>query len=401
MDVMPAATSDVRIATGGTFVDLDERIPLARPRIGDAGSVLQRIAGALASGSLTDGATVRELEDAAAGYLGVRHCIAVASCTTGLMMVIRAAGVTGTIVMPSFTFVATAHAAAWNGCEPAFADIDAGRLTLDPESVALAIHTRTGAILATHLYGAPADAEALEDLASRHGIRLFFDAAHAFGAERHGRRVGGFGDAEVFSLSPTKPLVAAEGGLIATDDDLLAERCRTARAYGHPGDYDARFVGLNGRMSELHAAVALGSLSDLEARLRSRSRLAEAYRAALDGVDGISFPTIDASDRSTFKDLTILVDAQESGITADQLAAALGASGIETRRYYSPPVHRMAAYRAVARRPVPLPVTERAAREAVSLPLWDSMDDDTLERVTSSIREIVEEHRVARGISTG
>ena len=136
------------------------------------------------------------------------------------------------------------------------------------------------AILATHIFGTPCDVEGLQEVADRNGLRLFFDAAHAFGSTHGGTKVGGFGDAEVFSLSPTKVVVAAEGGIIATNDDLLAERCRIGRNYGNPGDYDCRFVGLNARMSELHAATALASLQDLDERLEERNRLAASYTAS-------------------------------------------------------------------------------------------------------------------------
>ena len=187
--------------------------------------------------------------------------------------------------------------------------------------------------------------------------------------------VGGFGDAEVFSLSPTKVLVAAEGGIIATDDDLLAERCRIGRDYGNPGDYDCRFIGLNARMSELHAAMALASFEDLEERLRERTRLADAYRSALGSVPGLSFPIVPAGDRSTYKDLTVLIDPESFGGSSSAVGEALRAEGIDSRRYYHPPVHRMRAYRGRGRMVGSLAVTDRAAERVLSLPLWVGMTD--------------------------
>ena len=277
------------------------------------------------SGLLTNGPFVRRLEVRAAAYLGVRHCVAVACCTAGLMLVLRVAELTGEVIVPSFTFAATAHAVDWNGLRPVFADVDPDTLTLAPASVERGIGLRTSAILATHVYGTPCDVEGLAALAEEHGLRLFFDAAHAFGSRHRGRMVGGFGDAEVFSLSPTKVLVAAEGGIIATDDDLLAERCRIGRDYGNPGDYDCRFIGLNARMSELHAAVALASFEDLEERLRERTRLADAYRSALGSVPGVSFPIVPDGDRSTYKDLTVLIDPESFG--GSSLGGRRGAQG--------------------------------------------------------------------------
>jgi dTDP-4-amino-4,6-dideoxygalactose transaminase len=243
------------------------------------------------------------------------------------------------------------------------------------------------AILATHLYGAPCDVDGLADVARRNGIALFFDAAHGFGAKRDGRMVGGFGAAEVFSMTPTKTLIAGEGGIIATNDDLVAERCRIGRNYGNPGDYDCRFIGLNARMSELHAALALASFDDLEERIARRGELAARYREVLGEIPGIGFPVVRDEDRSTYKDLTILVDEDGFGTSADDLGEALAAEGIETRRYYSPPVHRMRAYRALAAG-TSLPVTERAARAALSLPLSADMTSAHIERVGEAIRRI-------------
>jgi dTDP-4-amino-4,6-dideoxygalactose transaminase len=362
------------------------RIPLARPTVPDPAALAFHMELILHSGVFTNGPYVRRFENEAATYLGVRHCIAVSSCTSGLMLVLRAAELTGEIVVPSFTFAATAHAADWNGLRPVFADVDPDTLTLDPASVEPLVGARTSAILATHLYGTPCDVEGLADVAAANGLRLFFDAAHAFGSERRAVRVGGFGDAEVFSLSPTKVVVAGEGGVIATNDDLLAERCRIGRDYGNPGDYDCRFVGLNARMSEVHAATASSSLSDLDERLVERRRLAARYREALARVEGVSFPWVGVGDRSTYKDLTVLVDGGRSGMDADGLGRALAARGIETRRYYSPPVHRMRAYRSLAAGSGPLPLTERAAAQALSLPLWVGMTDQDVDAVAGAIR---------------
>jgi dTDP-4-amino-4,6-dideoxygalactose transaminase len=301
------------------------------------------------------------------------------------MLVLRAAEITGDVLVPSFTFAATAHAVAWNGLRPVFVDIRSDTLNMSSEACERAIAVGTSAILAAHIFGTPADVEGLERIAKEHGLRLFFDAAHAFGARHLGQMVGGFGDAEVFSLSPTKVLVAGEGGVIATDDDLLAERCRIGRNYGNPGDYDCRFVGLNARMSEFHAAVALGSFEDLEDRLTEREELAATYRDALADLPGITFPTISEGDRSTFKDLTILVDAPGFGLGPDDLGRALAAEGIETRRYYAPPVHTMQAYRSLGTPEHMLEVTDQVASRTLTLPLWTGMGADRVRRVALAI----------------
>lgn len=364
-----------------------EGLPLARPTIPDPAAVAERLRAVLESAVLTNGPRVAELEERAAAYLGVRHAVAVSSCTAGLMLVLRGAALTGDVVLPSFTFQATAHAVSWNGLRPAFADIDAGTLTLSAGAAARATGMRTSAILATHTYGTPADVDGLAQTAAQSGIRLFFDAAHAFGARHGNRRIGGFGDAEVFSLTPTKPLVAGEGGIVATDDDALAGEIRLARDYGKEPDYDCRIIGLNARMSELHAVVALASLESIDERVARRNEIARAYREAIGTIPGVGFPSVREEDLSTYKDLTILVEAERFGMDAASLGEALAPEGIETRRYYAPPVHRTRAYRAVANGGS-LPVTDEAAGRVLTLPLWEGMTEEHVGLVAEAVSRV-------------
>jgi dTDP-4-amino-4,6-dideoxygalactose transaminase len=384
--ITPAST-DVPAVAGGVPI-FPEGLPLSRPSIADAGAVARDVEAIVRSGLLTNGPFVRRLETQAAEYLGVRHCVAVSCCTAGLMLVLRAAELTGEVIVPSFTFAATAHAVDWNRLRPVFADIDAETLTLDAAAVEAAVGMRTSAILATHVYGTPCDVDGLTAVAKEHGLRLFFDAAHAFGSSLDGRMVGRFGDAEVFSLSPSKVLVAAEGGIIATDDDLLAERCRIGLDYGNPGDYDCLFVGLNGRMSELHAATALASFEDLDDRLEERNRLAAIYHESLTPIAGLTFPIVPEGGRSTYKDLAVLIDPERFGASASVVAAALGAEGVQTRRYFDPPVHRMRAYRDRGRASGDLPVTVRASERILCLPLWVGLEDEQVRRVAEALDRI-------------
>jgi dTDP-4-amino-4,6-dideoxygalactose transaminase len=251
-----------------------------------------------------------------------------------------------------------------------------------------AVGVRTSAILATHTFGTPCEIDELETVARQTGTRLFFDAAHAFGSRRAGVPIGRFGDAEVFSLSPTKVLVGGEGGIVATNDDLLAERCRIGRDYGNPGDYDCQFVGLNARMSEFHAAFAIASLTTLDERIARRNELVDRYREALT-MPGLAFPIVHPYDLSTFKDFTVLVDPEVFGIDALGVAGALEAVGVETRRYYSPPVHSMRAYRRGAQT-ADLPVTERISSRVLTLPLWSHMSGTQVDYVSTAVRRIHE-----------
>ncbi|HEV2068513.1 MAG TPA: DegT/DnrJ/EryC1/StrS family aminotransferase [Acidimicrobiales bacterium] len=358
-------------------------LPLVRPWVPDIPGIGRRIEAVLASGRLTVGPLVRELEDTVAEYLGVEHVVAVASCTSGLMLVLQALGATGPVVLPSFTFSASAHAVVWAGGSPVFADIEPESLTLDPEAAAAAAAGAV-AVMATHVFGTPCAVERLQAVADEAGLPLVYDAAHALGSRRRGRPIGGFGAAEVFSLSPTKVVVAGEGGLVATNDAALAEACRLGRDYGNPGDYDCRFPGLNARMSELHAAVALASFAQLDERVAHRNALVETFKAATARLPGLSFPSVDDADVSTYKDLTLLVDGPAFGLTAEELGQALRAEGIDCRRYYVPPVHRQRAYAGLAAAD-PLPVTERVADQVLTPPLWSHMKGETVRQVAEAV----------------
>lgn len=363
-------------------------IPFAKPTTPEFEELAVDLKTILESGRLTNGSYVAELERRASERLGVRHCVAVASCTSGLMLVLRGADISGDVVLPSFTFVATAHAVVWNGLRPVFADVESDTLTLSPLAAQRGLGVRTGAILATHTFGTPCATEALEEVAKSNGIRLFFDAAHAFGSLRQGTPIGGFGDAEVFSLSPTKVLSSAEGGIIATNDDLLAERCRHGRDYGNPGDYDVRLIGLNARMSEIHAAFALHSLDRLDDHIAHRNRIAQTYRSALAEVPGISFPTVSPGDTSTYKDFTTLIDPIDFGMTAREVGEALQDHGVDTRRYFSPPVHEMRAYQLQPKAVGDLRVTDEVSERVLTLPMWSDMPEALALRVAEAIRTL-------------
>jgi dTDP-4-amino-4,6-dideoxygalactose transaminase len=346
-------------------------LPFFRPATPSLERVTARLAPSYERGMLTNGSLVRQFEAEAAQRLGVPHVVAVASCTAGLMLVFQALARRDTaVVMPSFTFSATAHAAHWAGAVPRFAECDVTTCQLDVADAATRLDGAS-LLVGTHVFGSPCTPEAVEELGRSAGIPVVFDAAHGFGGTRAGRPLGTFGDAEVFSLSPTKPMTSGEGGLVALHDDDLAARVRLGVDYGNPGDYDTLFAGLNARMSELHAAVGLESLVDLDAHLAVRRELAERYRVALKGVEGITPQVVDPLDESTYKDFTVVVDEAVFGLDRDTLAVALRAEGVDTRPYFYPPVHRQRAY---ADLDTPeLPATDWVAQRVISLPLWRDM----------------------------
>jgi len=377
-------SADVRPALLGGPPAFGDGLPLTRVALSGREALQQRLTAILDSGMLTNGATVRELEERIAARLGVAHAVAVANCTAGLMLVYQALGVAGRrVVLPSFTFAASAHAAVWAGAAVDFADVDPATATLDPADVDGHLDG-AAALSATHVYGTPCDVEALQKVADEAGVPVVYDAAHALGSVHQGVPVGRFGTAEVFSLSPTKVVVAGEGGIVTTGDPALAGALRIGRDYGNPGDYDCRFPGLNARLSELHAAVALASLDGLDERIEHRNELARVFAGELDGLPGIRVVVPPPGDRSTFKDLTVVIDARRFGVDAAVMQLALRAEGIDSRRYYHPPIHRQQAYAARWATPRPLPVTDELAASALSPPLWSHMDAATVRRVAEA-----------------
>jgi dTDP-4-amino-4,6-dideoxygalactose transaminase len=353
-------------------------LPFARPAALDLDRVRRRLDASYDAGMLTNGPLVRELEETVAARLDVRRVVAVSSCTAGLMLTIRALG-GGEYVVPSFTFSASGHAVAWNGASPRFAECDRESFLLDEADAARLLDGSAG-VLATHVFGAPCNPVVFETLARKAGVPLVFDAAHGLGGRCAGKPLGGFGDAEVFSLSPTKLVVAGEGGLVTTNRDDVAEAVRIGRDYGNPGDYDTRFVGLNARMSEVHAAQALESLSQLDEHLARRRALAAVYSEGMLGLPGVSAQRIADGDETTYKDFTIIVDPDELGVSRDVLATALRADGIDTRKYFSPPVHRQKSYANVARG-VELPITDDVAARVLSLPMYFDLSPESVEGV--------------------
>ncbi|MFI6977745.1 DegT/DnrJ/EryC1/StrS family aminotransferase [Embleya sp. NPDC050154] len=361
-----------------------EGLPLTRVHVPEREELARRLDTILTSGRLTDGATVRELEEDAAARLEVPYVVAVSNCTSGLMLALQALGVSGSVAMPGFTFSATAHAAHWAGATPVFAEVDPDSLTLDAtDAAALLAESGASALMATHVYGTPCRVEELAKVADDAGVPIVYDAAHALGSRRAGTPIGGFGAAEVFSLSPTKVVTAGEGGLIATRDEGLAQACRLGRGYGNPGDYDCLFPGLNARMSELHAALALVSLRGLPERVAARSHLVGVFADAIADVPGLRLPVLADGDVSTWKDLTLVVDPDTFGLDTPTLARALKADGIDSRRYFHPPVNRQKAYAHLPARP--LPITDDVSSRVLTLPLWSHMDEPTVRRVADTV----------------
>lgn len=364
-------------------------IPLNRPTLPPYTLLDEKVKSFYETGMITNGPVVRQLEADIQETLRVVNAVAVSCCTSGLMLTLGCGSLSGKVALPSFTFFASAHAVVWNGLEPVFvdADIDTWNMSTEALKQVLEVEDDVSGIMPVNIFGNPCDIDALQALASDHGLSLIYDSAHAMGAKVGNNWVGGFGDAEVFSLSPTKVVVAGEGGVITTNDGEVAERLIAGRNYGDAGDYDPSFFGLNARMSEFHAALALESFRMLELNVSRRNAIADRYTEGLSILPGVAFQRIREGNRSTFKDFTVLIDEERFGLSRDVLSWHLSNEGIDSRKYYYPPVHRTNAYweRWGKKYDERLPVTNRLSKHALSLPIWSHMEIGLIDRVVESI----------------
>lgn len=386
--------SDVPAILGG-MPAFEEKVNIVRPVMPDFSEMAEGVQSILSSGMVTKGQYLKKFEAAVREHLGVKHAIGVSSCTSGLMLTYRGLGLTGDVVVPSFTFMATVSALVWSGLHPVYADVEAGTTNLSPEAAEAAITPRTSAIVAVHNFGNPAELDALSDIARRHNLRLILDAAHGFGARYHGQPVGRQADAHVFSLSPTKLLITGEGGIVATDDDALAEAIIMGREYGNSGNYDSAFAGLNARMPEFNALMGLRSLERLEDAAVTRNQTADLYQEMLGHLPGVEFQEVRPGNRCSYKDLSIIFDPALFGMTRDELAQALAAENIDTRKYYEPPVHRQSAY-AHLYDGRPLPNTDWLAANSLSFPMWSDMQPQVVMQICEAVQRIYQNREAVK-----
>jgi dTDP-4-amino-4,6-dideoxygalactose transaminase len=313
------------------------------------------------------------------------------NATVALEIAIRALGLTGEVIVPSFTFVATAHALQWQQITPVFCDVDRHTHNIDPARVEELVTPRTTGIIGVHLWGRPADAAALGEIAARRRLRLMFDAAHAFGCSAGGRMIGALGDAEVFSFHATKFLNSGEGGAVTTNDDELAQRMRLMRNFGFAGYDEVVYVGTNGKMNELSAAMGLTSLEAMDAFIAVNRANHAAYAAALDGIPGLTLLRYDDRERSNFQYVVVDVEEAEAGLSRDELQQVLQAEQVMARRYFHPGVHRMEPYRSYfPQAGRVLPETERLTRRVLTLPTGTAVDAEIIGRVCDIIRLAVQ-----------
>jgi dTDP-4-amino-4,6-dideoxygalactose transaminase len=376
------------LAIFGAPPAFSEKVHVGRPNIGSREQLLARINDMLDRNWLTNnGPYVREFEKRIAEFAGVRHCVAMCNATVSLEIAIRALGLTGEVIVPSFTFIATAHALQWQEITPVFCDIDPRTHNIDPAKIEGMITPKTTGIIGVHTWGRPCEVEALTVIARRRNLHLLFDAAHAFGCSYKGRSIGGFGQCEILSFHATKFFNTFEGGAVLTNDDGLADKMRLMRNFGFRGNDNVVYIGTNGKMTEICAAMGLTSLESVDQFIRTNRRNYEAYSRELDGLPGVALIPFDPAHQTNYQYVVIEVDAAKSGLSRDELVAIFESENVLARRYFFPGCHRMEPYRSFfPNAGLLLPETEKLCGSVMALPTGTAVDDKTVEIICGVLR---------------
>lgn len=374
---------DLPAILGGTPA-FPEKIDIVRPNLPPIEEVQARFGEVLANGKITNnGRYVRAFERSLTERLGTPTAV-MANGTLALTLLLRGLGRSGEIILPSFTFPATAHAAIWCGYRVRFADVNPETWTLDPESVKSVCSTETAAIVPVHIFGVTCDVDALVELALETRAPLVFDAAHAFGTSYNNRPVGSCGDAEVFSFHATKLFAIGEGGAVATENAEWLRAVRAGRNFGLNPDGDCEDPGTNAKMSDLFAIIGLSALENFSERLAGRRRIGHLLREKFGKIPGVTLQRIPENCVSNHQNFAILVDPDEFGLTRDELHAAMDAENVTTRKYFYPPLHEMSCYQRFAEG-ADLPETERIASRVLCFPIYSDMTDAEVDAMVGAV----------------
>ena len=389
---MKKIQSSRNLAINGAPPAFKQWLHVGRPNIGSREAFLKYAGEIFDSGRLSNnGPLVQELEQRVAQLHRVKHCVAMCNGTVALEIAIRALRLEGEVIVPSYTFIATAHALHWQAITPVFADIDPVTHNLDPAAVRRMITPRTTGIVGLHLWGRSAPVDELQAIADEHGLKLMFDAAHAFGCSHKGEMIGNFGACEVLSFHATKFFNTFEGGAVLTNDDELAETMRLMRNFGFSGLDIVIHPGTNGKMIEVAAAMGLVNLEAINDVIAMNRRNHQAYLEALSDLPGISLLTFDKAERNNYQYVVMEV-GEVCPVSRDQIIEMLHAENIRARRYFWPGCHNMQPYRELyPHAGLLLPNTLRVADRVVVLPTGTAMDQEMINDVAAMIRVLIED----------
>lgn len=373
----------------------DEPLHVGRPNIGDPQRMLERVQTILQNRWLSnDGPMGREFERRIAELCQVKHCVAMCNGTVALEIAIRALGLSGEVILPSYTFIATAHALQWQEITPVFCDIDPRTHTLDPNKLEQMITPDTTGIIGVHLWGRVCDVDAIDAAAQRHNLAVLYDAAHALGCQRDGRVVGSFGRAEVLSFHATKYINCGEGGAVVTNDDQLAEKMRLMRNFGFVDFDKVMHVGTNGKMSEMAAAMGLTSLESREEFVSINRRNYLAYRSAFDAMQGLRVIQYESQDQPNYQYIVLEIDESVTQLSRDELVELCFSENVRARRYFWPGCHRMEPYRSYfPHAHLLLEQTEAVAGRVMLLPTGTAIGLEAIAAIGSIFR-LAQQHGV-------
>ncbi len=366
-----------------------EPLHVGRPNIGSQEAFLQRVGTIFDNRWLTNnGPMVQELESRIASYLGVKHCVAMCNGTVALEIAIRALELKGEVIIPSYTFIATAHALHWQEITPVFADVNPATHILDPAAVRRMITPKTTGIIGVHLWGRPAPHAELQSIANDHGLKLMYDAAHAFGCSLGGTMIGNFGECEVLSFHATKIFNTFEGGAVVTNNDALADKMRLMRNFGFAGFDNVIHPGTNGKMTEICAAMGLTNLDAIENIIAANRRNYQAYREAFSAIPGLSLLSYNEAEKNNYQYIVMEV-GDDFPASRDEIVAALHAENILARKYFWPGCHRMKPYRDLfPHAGMMLKHTEAVARRVVVLPSGITLPEQAVKTIAAVIHAL-------------
>ncbi|WP_455585856.1 DegT/DnrJ/EryC1/StrS family aminotransferase [Bacteroides sp.] len=328
----------------------------------------------------------RELEKALCEYLKVPYISLFTNGTLPLITALQALRITGEVVTTPYSFVATTHALWWNGIKPVFVDIDPETCNIDPEKIEAAITPKTTAIMPVHVYGKPCDTIRIQEIADKYGLKVIYDAAHAFGVEVNGESILKSGDMSTLSFHATKVYNTIEGGALVMKDEQTKKRIDYLKNFGFAGEIEVVAPGINGKMDEIRSAYGLLNLKQVDAAIAARKRVAKAYRKALRGIKGITFMDDMPGVQHNYSYFPIFIDAEKYGMTRDELYFKMKEDNVLGRRYFYPLISEFSTYRGLeSATKENLPIATKIADSVICLPMHHSLDKDDIERILVQI----------------
>lgn len=367
-----------------------EPVYVTKPALPDPSELCRALEKIWQSGQLSNnGQMVRQLENELAAFLGNDNLSVFTNGTVALQIACRTLDLCGEVITTPFTFAATPHALAWNGIRPVFCDIEEDTFNIDPDRIEALITKKTTAILPVHVFGNPCQVEKLEAIAARHGLKVLYDAAHAFGAKMQDRPIAAYGDISMFSFHATKVFHTVEGGALSFKDPILQKRAERLRNFGLNEDNTVSEPGTNGKMNEIQATVGLLLLKKVNKEIERRKELTALYRQMLADVPGISMVMPPSGLTPNYPYCIIRIDPQAYGLTRDALYLELLGRNIISRKYFYPLCSNFSCYQSLPSSSViNLPIANRVADTVLCLPLYGELSDSDVEKICHIIHKI-------------